>query len=94
MKIAIIGTGYVGSVTGACFAEMGNTVVCVDNNVQKVKQFKSGKVPLHEKGLDELVARNLKNKTLRFTTNFESALNESKIIFIAVGTPPNGRWKR
>jgi len=89
MKIAIIGTGYVGSVTGACFAEMGNTVVCVDNNVQKVKQFKSGKVPLHEKGLDELVARNLKNKTLRFTTNFESALNESKIIFIAVGTPPN-----
>ncbi|MDO9231849.1 MAG: UDP-glucose/GDP-mannose dehydrogenase family protein [bacterium] len=89
MKIAIIGTGYVGSVTGACFAEMGNTVICVDNNPQKVEQFKSGKVPLHEKGLDELVEKNLKNKTLNFTTNLEEALSTSDIVFIAVGTPPN-----
>jgi len=89
MKIGIIGTGYVGSVTGACFAEMGNTVICVDNNPEKVAQFKSGKVPLHEKGLDELVEKNLKNKTLDFTTDLKKALDESEIIFIAVGTPPN-----
>ncbi|MFZ2193673.1 MAG: UDP-glucose/GDP-mannose dehydrogenase family protein [Candidatus Moraniibacteriota bacterium] len=89
MKIAIIGTGYVGSVTGACFAEMGNTVICVDNNPEKVEQFKSGKVPLHEKGLDYLVERNLRNETLRFTTNLKEALDESEIVFIAVGTPPN-----
>jgi UDPglucose 6-dehydrogenase len=89
MKIGVIGTGYVGSVTGACFAEMGNTVVCVDKDQKKIDQFCSGKVPLHEKGLDELVARNLKNKTLSFTTDFESAVKKSDILFIAVGTPPN-----
>ncbi|KKP98017.1 MAG: Nucleotide sugar dehydrogenase [Candidatus Moranbacteria bacterium GW2011_GWD2_36_12] len=89
MKIGVIGTGYVGSVTGACFAEMGNTVICVDKDQEKVEQFSSGKVPLHEKGLDEMVARNLKNKTLSFTTNLEETLKKSDIIFIAVGTPPN-----
>ena len=89
MKIGVVGTGYVGSVTGACFAEMGNTVICVDKDQKKIDQFESGKVPLHEKGLDELVARNLKNKTLTFTTDLEKALKESEIIFIAVGTPPN-----
>jgi len=89
MKVAIIGTGYVGSVTGACLAEMGNTVVCVDKNERKVEQFKKGEVPLHEKGLDELVAKNLKTKNLRFTTDLKEALDESEIVFIAVGTPPN-----
>jgi UDPglucose 6-dehydrogenase len=89
MKIAVIGTGYVGSVTGACFAEMGNTVICVDKDEKKVAQFQSGKVPLHEKGLDELVERNLKNKTLSFTTNLQDAIKKSDIVFIAVGTPPN-----
>ncbi|MDD5397106.1 MAG: UDP-glucose/GDP-mannose dehydrogenase family protein [Candidatus Moranbacteria bacterium] len=89
MKIGVIGTGYVGSVTGACFAEMGNTVVCVDKDQKKVEQFSSGKVPLHEKGLDELVARNLKNGTLAFTTNLEDTLKKCDILFIAVGTPPN-----
>jgi UDPglucose 6-dehydrogenase len=89
MKIAVIGTGYVGSVTGACFAEMGNTVICVDNDQKKIDQFSSGNVPLHEDGLDELVEENLKAKTLRFTTNFEDALKASNILFIAVGTPPN-----
>lgn len=89
MKIAVIGTGYVGSVTGACFAEMGNVVVCVDKDQTKVDQFASGKVPLHEKGLDEIVERNLKNKTLSFTTNLENAIKENDIVFIAVGTPPN-----
>lgn len=89
MKIGVIGTGYVGSVTGACFAEMGNTVVCVDKDQKKVDQFSSGKVPLHEKGLDELVARNLKNGTLSFTSNLEETLKKCDIFFIAVGTPPN-----
>lgn len=89
MNIAVIGTGYVGSVTGACFAEMGNTVVCVDKDRNKIDQFESGKAPLHEKGLDEIVLRNLKNKTLSFTTDFEAALKASDIVFIAVGTPPN-----
>lgn len=89
MKIAVIGTGYVGSVTGACFAEMGNNVICVDKDQKKIDQFGSGKVPLHEKGLDELVGRNLKNKTLVYTTDFEGAVKKSDIIFIAVGTPPN-----
>lgn len=89
MKIAVIGTGYVGSVTGACFAEMGNTVICVDKDPKKVEQFSSGKVPLHEKGLDELVEKNLKNKTLSFTTDLKNAVKKSDIVFIAVGTPPN-----
>jgi len=89
MKLAIIGTGYVGSVTGACFAEMGNTVICVDKDQSKIDQFRSGKAPLREKGLDELVERNLKNNTLTFITDFEDALKKSDIIFIAVGTPPN-----
>ena len=89
MKIGIIGTGYVGSVTGACFAEMGNTVICVDKDQNKIAQFESGKAPLHEKGLNELVLRNLKNKTLTFTTDLENAVKKSDILFIAVGTPPN-----
>lgn len=89
MNIAVIGTGYVGSVTGACFAEMGNDVVCVDKDENKIRQFESGKAPLHEKGLDELVLRNLKNGTLSFTTDLEDALKKSDIVFIAVGTPPN-----
>ncbi|NTW27538.1 MAG: UDP-glucose/GDP-mannose dehydrogenase family protein [Candidatus Moranbacteria bacterium] len=89
MKIGVIGTGYVGSVTGACFAEMGNTVICVDKDQKKIDQFCSGKVPLHEKGLDELVERNLKNKTLTFTTDLADTLKKCDILFIAVGTPPN-----
>jgi UDPglucose 6-dehydrogenase len=89
MKIAVIGTGYVGSVSGACFAEMGNTVICVDKDQKKVDQFSQGNVPLHEDDLDELVKKNLKARTLRFTTNFEEALRASNILFIAVGTPPN-----
>jgi UDPglucose 6-dehydrogenase len=88
MKIAVIGTGYVGSVTGACFAEMGNSVICVDKDKEKIAQFESGKAPLHEKGLDDLVVRNLKSGTLRFTTDLAEALKESDIVFIAVGTPP------
>ena len=89
MRLAIIGTGYVGSVTGACLAEMGNCVICVDKDAKKVAEFSQGKAPLHEKGLSELIERNLKTKTLRFTTELKVALDESDIVFIAVGTPPN-----
>jgi len=89
MRLTIVGTGYVGSVTGACFAEMGNSVICVDRDQKKVDAFSKGKVPLHEKGLEELVQRNLKNGTLSFTTDFDDAIKKSDIIFIAVGTPPN-----
>jgi len=89
MKIVVIGTGYVGSVTGACFAEMGNTVICVDKDQAKIDQFAKGQAPLHEKGLDEMVGSNLKNKTLSFTTDFNDAVKKSDIVFIAVGTPPN-----
>lgn len=88
MKIGIVGTGYVGSVTGACFAEMGNTVICVDTNTDKIAQFNQGKAPLHEKGLDELIEKNLHNKNLSFTTDLAKAVKKSNIIFIAVGTPP------
>jgi len=89
MRLAVIGTGYVGSVTGACLAEMGNKVICVDKDAKKVAEFSRGKAPLHEKGLNELVERNLRTKNLRFTTELEEALDESEIVFIAVGTPPN-----
>ncbi len=89
MRIAVIGTGYVGSVTGACFAEMGNTVICVDKDENKIRKFESGKAPLHEKGLDELVLKNLDKGTLSFTTDFDDAVRKSDIVFIAVGTPPN-----
>ncbi len=88
MKIAIIGTGYVGSVTGACLAEMGNTVICVDNNVKKISEFRKGKVPISEKGLRELIVKNLKNETLSFAIDFNQAVKNSDIVFIAVGTPP------
>ncbi len=87
MRIAIIGTGYVGSVTGVCLAEMGNMVVCVDNNKEKIAQFRKGEAPFSEKGLDELIKRNLKNQTLLYTTDFKQAVKKSDMVFIAVGTP-------
>lgn len=89
MRLSVIGTGYVGSVTGACLAEMGNSVICVDKDSKKVAAFSQGKAPLHEKGLNELITKNLKNKTLSFTTDLKDALEKSDIVFIAVGTPPN-----
>ncbi|TAL55423.1 MAG: UDP-glucose/GDP-mannose dehydrogenase family protein [Nanoarchaeota archaeon] len=88
MKIAIIGSGYVGLVTGTCFAELGNDVVCVDNDAGKVKTLREGKVPFYEPGLQELVTRNLKEGRLSFTDNIGEAVNFADVIFIAVGTPP------
>src|SRR5688500_4318895 len=89
MNIGIFGAGYVGLVTGACFAEMGNTVTCVDNDAVKIEGLKQGKVSIHEPGLDALVAGNLRDGRLRFTTDHAQAVADGEIYFIAVGTPPN-----
>jgi UDPglucose 6-dehydrogenase len=88
MNIAVIGTGYVGLVTGTCFAESGNDVICVDIDEAKINMLKAGRVPFYEPGLDELVKRNFAEGRLRFTTSIREAVENSLIIFIAVGTPP------
>lgn len=88
MKIAVIGTGYVGLVSGTCFAETGNRVICVDNNVAKVKMLQEGKLPIYEPGLEVLFERNTKEDRLKFTTNLEEAVAASQIIFLALPTPP------
>jgi UDPglucose 6-dehydrogenase len=88
MEIAIIGSGYVGLVTGTCFAEVGHEVICVDNDERKVKSLQSGKIPIYEPGLDDLVHRNVAARRLRFTTSIEDGVDNSQVVFIAVPTPP------
>ena len=88
MEIAIIGSGYVGLVTGTCFAEVGHDVICVDNDERKVKTLQSGTIPIYEPGLDDLVHRNVAARRLRFTTSIEEGVDNSQVIFIAVPTPP------
>ncbi len=90
MNIAVIGTGYVGLVTGTCFAETGNTVTCVDIDKEKVLLMQNGKVPIYEPGLELLFERNTKQKRLFFTTNLEEAVKDAEIIFLALPTPPGG----
>jgi len=92
MKISIIGSGYVGLVSGACFAELGNQVICADNDAVKVKRLKKGIIPIYEPGLKELISINVKKKRLSFTSSIKDAVVKSEVIFIAVGTPslPNG----
>ncbi len=88
MKIAVIGTGYVGLVTGTCFAETGNTVTCVDIDHEKIKKLQQGKITIYEPGLEQLFERNIKQQRLFFTTNLEEGIKDAKIIFLALPTPP------
>ncbi len=88
MKIAVIGTGYVGLVTGTCFAETGNNVICVDINIEKVKMLRAGKMPIFEPDLDVIFERNVENGRLKFTTDLSEAVTQAKILFLALPTPP------
>jgi UDPglucose 6-dehydrogenase len=87
MKIAVVGTGYVGLVLGACLAENGNTVACVDKDTEKVATLRAGRIPLYEPGLEEMVRRNHEDERLSFTTDLATAVRSSEVVFIAVGTP-------
>lgn len=88
MKLTIIGTGYVGLVTGTCFAEVGHEVICVDNDPAKIQILKSGGIPIYEPGLEEMVSRNVEEGRLRFTTSTAEGVENSDVVFIAVPTPP------
>src|SRR3989338_2103519 len=88
MKIAVTGTGYVGLVTGTCFAELGNEVVCVDIDEEKISKLNSSIIPIYEPGLDKLVVKNRKEGRLKFATDLKKAIKDSDVIFICVGTPP------
>jgi UDPglucose 6-dehydrogenase len=88
LKIAVVGTGYVGLVTGTCLAESGHAVTCADVDRQKIKTLRSGEVPIYEPGLEELVRRNAREKRLHFTTSVAEAMQDAEVAFIAVGTPP------
>ena len=88
MKIAVVGTGYVGLVTGTCFAETGNDVICIDTDAKKVKKLSGGEITIYEPGLNKLFLRNLKEERLKFTTNLATGIKEAKIIFLALPTPP------
>src|SRR6185503_17617354 len=87
MNICVVGTGYVGLVTGAVFADLGNDVVCVDNVPEKIEALRAGQMPIYEPGLEEMVARNVADGRLAFTTGLRDAVRRSVIVFITVGTP-------
>src|SRR5215203_5158246 len=88
MKIAVVGTGYVGLVTGTCFAETGNSVTCVDIDTSKVAKLVSGEITIYEPGLEKIFLRNLKEERLFFTTSLEEGIKDAAIIFLALPTPP------
>ena len=87
MKLCMIGTGYVGLVSGVCFSDLGNEVICVDRDLKKVEDLKNGIIPIYEPGLDELVIKNYKNKRLNFSSDLKDSISKSDIVFICVGTP-------
>ena len=87
MKLCMIGTGYVGLVSGVCFSDLGNTVYCVDKDKKKIDLLNKGKIPIYEPGLEEVLKKNYKQKRLIFTSDLKKAVNNSDIIFICVGTP-------
>ena len=87
MKICMIGTGYVGLVSGACFADLGNTVYCVDKDQNKIDMLNQNKIPIYEPELNEVIYKNFSSNRLKFTTNFPYAVRNSDILFICVGTP-------
>jgi len=88
MKVTVIGTGYVGLVTGTCLAELGNHVICLDIATEKIRSLNSGIVPIYEPGLDEMIHRNRLDGRIEFTSDTSKAIEHGEIIFIAVGTPP------
>ena len=88
MRIIVVGSGYVGLVTGVCFAESGVNVTCIDNNFDKIQQLKKGKVPIYEPGLEDMLKRNVEKRRLTFTTELKDGINGAEVIFVAVGTPP------
>ena len=87
MKLCMIGTGYVGLVSGVCFSDLGNTVYCVDKDINKINNLNKGLVPIYEPGLEEILKKNYKQKRLFFTTDLKKAVFNSDVIFICVGTP-------
>src|ERR1700682_804030 len=88
MNICVVGTGYVGLVTGAVFADLGNDIVCLDKDHDKLASLRPGRMPIYEPGLEEMVARNVDDRRLSFTTDMGAGIRHADVIFIAVGTPP------